>query len=438
MRKVLLLALGAFTLGLDAYVMAGLLPVVADDLDTTVSLAGQMVTAFTLAYALSAPLVAGWAAGARPRLMILVALAVFTVGNGLTAVAPSLALLLASRVVAGAGAGVYAALSTAAASALVPAERRGKALALVMGGMSTGTVLGVPLGVLLAEHAGWRATMGLVTGLGAVAIGGLAALLPQVPAAPTVSARQRLGAVTDRAVAPVVGVSFLAAVASLGLYTYLAPVLASAGDIHGITPYLWAWGAGGVLGSVVIGPLVDRTGRARTLVTAVLVAVGVALALLTPLAGVPVLLGAALVVWGAGGWALQVPQQHRLLAVGAERGTVALALNNSALYLGSAVGSALGGLALAAGLPGSALPWAAAATVGLALLPHALTGRRAGPGRTGPGGGVASVTAGSARGGAGARSACVSCAGGAGARDAGRAPGGAAVGDGGASGTPGA
>ncbi|MGW7556081.1 MFS transporter, partial [Streptomyces rimosus] len=175
MRKVWLLALGAFALGLDAYVMAGLLPVVAGDLRASVSLVGQMVTVFTLAYAVAAPLVAGLMAGVRPRVVIVVALGVFTVGNAVTALAPSLGALLAARVVAGAGAGVYAALSTAAASALVPGERRGRALALVMGGMSTGTVLGVPVGVLLAGHAGWRSTMWLVTGLGAVALVGLAA-----------------------------------------------------------------------------------------------------------------------------------------------------------------------------------------------------------------------------------------------------------------------
>ncbi|MEW1657144.1 MFS transporter [Streptomyces sp. NPDC093707] len=377
MRKVWLLTLGAFTLGLDAYVMAGLLPVLAADVGTRLSLAGQLVTVFTLAYAVCAPLVAGLLSGARPRLLILAALAVFTLGNALTALAPSLGTLLAARIVAGAGAGVYSALSTAAAAALVPEEQRGRALALVMGGMSAGTVLGVPVGVLLAEHTGWRATLWLVTGLGALALGGLAALLPQVPAGPAVPVRARLAALTDRAVAPVVTVSFLGAVASLGLYTYLAPVLAAAGGVHEVTPYLWAWGAGGVLGSALAGPLVDRTGRVRMLAGGVLLVIVAAQALLPALAGAA-LPGAlvALVLWGAAGWAFQVPQQHRLLQVGAERGTVALALNNSALYLGSAVGSALGGLALAAGLAADALPWAAAGVAALGLVVHLVTGRR--------------------------------------------------------------
>ncbi|KNB49582.1 MFS transporter [Streptomyces caatingaensis] len=378
MRNVLLLALGSFTLGLDAYVMAGLLPAIADDTGTTVALAGQLVTAFTLAYAVSAPLFASLLAGRRPRAALTGSLAVFTVANALTALAPTFALLVAARVAAGAGAGLYAALSTAAAATMVPAARRGRALALVMGGMGSGTVLGVPLGVLLAEHTGWRATLWLLTALGAAALAGLLCLLPPLPAQPQASVRDRLAAVADRRVAPVVGVSFLAAVASLGLYTYLAPVLREAGGVHAVTPYLWAWGLGGVLGSVVAGPLVDRTRRAAAPVTTVLALIVAAEALLPALAPHALAAGAALLVWGAGGWALQVPQQHRLLELSPGRGPVVLALNGSALYLGSAVGSALGGAALAAGLAPRALPWATAAAAALGLAAHlAATGRAA-------------------------------------------------------------
>ncbi|MEU1156979.1 MFS transporter, partial [Streptomyces sp. NPDC005918] len=195
----------------------------------------------------------------------------------------------------------------------------------------------------------------------------------------------RLGALADRTVLPVVAVSFLGAVASLGLYTYLAPVLASSGGVGGgeVAPYLWAWGIGGVLGSLLAGPLVDRTGRVVALVTGIVSTLVVAI-------GVLPLLGAAafpaLVVWGAAGWAFQVPQQHRLLALRAERGTVALALNNSALYLGSAVGSGAAGLALAAGLAPRDLPWAAAAVAAAGLALHLLGRGPAGTGDRGPAG----------------------------------------------------
>ncbi|MGR3937763.1 hypothetical protein [Streptomyces sp. BRA346] len=129
-------------------------------------------------------------------------------------------------------------------------------------------------------------------------------------------------------------------------------------------------------GSLLIGRLVDRvvraagTGRVAALVGVIMAVITGAEAVLPVLAPVPLLAGAALVLWGAAGWALQVPQQHRLPACKEERGTGALALNNPALYLGSAVGSALGGAALSAGLPGGVLPWAAAGVAALGVARH--------------------------------------------------------------------
>ncbi|WP_329519597.1 MFS transporter [Spirillospora sp. NBC_01491] len=369
MRKILVLALGAFALGLDAYVMAGLLPVIAGDTGSTVPVVAQMVTAFTLAYAIAAPLSAAALAGAGTRTVLVLSLAVFTAANGMTAVATGLPLLIVSRVIAGAGAGLYSSQASTAAAALAAPGRQGRALATIMGGMSAGTVLGVPLGVLLAEHAGWRATLWLITALGAAVLAAMA-WLPPVPAGAVASARERLTVLVDRRIAPVAGVSFLAAVASLGLYTYLAPVLADAGGVRDVAPYLWAWGIGGVVGSVAVGPIVDRIGRVRGLMVVIIGGLALSQALLplfahmaAPLAVLP------LVVWGMVGWATQVPQQQRLLELGGERrGGVAVAMNNSALYLGSAAGSALGGVAMSAGLTAGALPWAAAAVAALGLL----------------------------------------------------------------------
>ncbi|GAA2088463.1 MFS transporter [Streptomyces albiaxialis] len=374
MRLVLLLALGTFALGLDAYVTAGLLSAMADDLGTSVSATGQTVTAFTLAYALVSPLCATLLSAARQRTGLLVSLAVFALANAGSALAPSFAALLVTRAVAGVGAGLYLALAASCATTLVSAERRGRALAMIMGGMSSGTVLGVPVGVLLARHAGWRATLCLVAVLGVLSLAGLAVRLPRLlgDTASSPSLRDRLAVLADGRVASVVTVSFLAAVGSLGLYTYLAPVMESRemGGVHGITPYLWAWGVGGVLGSVLIGPLVDRFRRPYALVVGVMAVLCCALAAFRVTASVtPLLALLPLAVWGAAGWALQVPQQHELTtARGTGGGTVAVALNESALYLGSAVGSGLGGLAFGLGWDASVLPLCAAGFALLGLL----------------------------------------------------------------------
>ncbi|MFI0975748.1 MFS transporter [Streptomyces sp. NPDC021093] len=372
MKLVYLLGLGAFALGLDAYVTAGLLPSIAADFDSSVSATGQMVTAFTLAYALASPVFATLLPASRVRSGLLASLAVFALANAGSALATSLPVLLVTRAFAGVGAGLYLALAASAAASLVDRERRGRALAVIMGGMSSGTVIGVPAGVYIAQHTGWRATLWLVTAIGLAALAGLLVRLPRLPATETVSLRRRAQVVTDPRVASVVGVSLLAAVASLGLYTYFVPVMATGtmGGVENITPYLWAWGLGGVIGSIAIGSLVDRVRRPATLVVgilAILVVSLLAFRLAAPIA--PLLALVPIAVWGAVGWALQVPQQNDLLAARGERGgPVAVALNESALYLGSAIGSGLGGAAFAFGWSGSVLPLWAAGFAAAALL----------------------------------------------------------------------
>jgi predicted MFS family arabinose efflux permease len=370
MNRLYILVLGAFALGLDAYVMAGLLPKVAADLHTSESAAGQMVTLFTLCYALAAPVFATALAGRPAKTILTAALLLFTAANALTAVAGSLAVLLVARALAGVGAGVYSPMAAATAASLAGEERRGRALALVMGGMSIGTVIGVPVGVLLADHVGWRGTLWLITGLGAVAIAGVVLALPRLEATPPPPLRERARILARRPVAAIAGVSLIAGVTSLGLYTYLAPFLADAGGIDGTLGAMWAWGLGGVAGSLLIGRIVDRTGRPYAVVTVVLLLLCLSHLLLPLAARSAWVLAVPLVVWGATGWALQVPQQHQLIAARPDQAPVAVSLNSSAVYLGSALGSALGGVVLAAGVAPADLPYWTGVLVALGLVLH--------------------------------------------------------------------
>ncbi|MBV6715228.1 MFS transporter [Paenibacillus chitinolyticus] len=368
MQKVLLLTIGMFALGFDAYVVAGLLPAIGSDFAISASQSGQAVSVFTLCYALAAPVFATILAGKPVRRILLLALVVFTLANAGTALAPTYTLLLLSRAIAGIGAGLYSPLAAAAAAALVSSEKRGRALGMTLGGMSMGTVIGVPVGLLIAEQIGWRGTLWAVTALGVIAIIGITAWFPNFPAAAPPSLRQRLAMMTNGRVAATVGITFITSVASLGLYTYVASVLQDLADVQAITPYLWAWGIGGVIGSFSIGTLIDRTGRPGLLMTVILALMALAVFVLP--VGIHYTLAAfvAFVVWGATGWASQAPQQHVLLVLQPEHGPAAVALNSSANYLGSAVGSALGGAVLLAGLAPGQLPIAAGALIAAALL----------------------------------------------------------------------
>ncbi|UNO43770.1 MFS transporter [Streptomyces sp. MST-110588] len=365
-----MLALGTFALGVDAYVMAGLLPLVSADLHISASSAGQMVTVFTLCYALGGPVFATLLAARPAKVVLGVALVVFTIGNALTAVAPSLWVLLIARAVAGIGAGVYSPFAAATGAGLTAPERRGRALATVMGGLSIGTVIGVPVGMLLASHMGWRGTLWLITALGVVALIGITRL-PQVAVSPPPPLGRRVRALAGGRVAGIVSVSLLGGIASLGLYTYLAEFVVDAAHTDQTVWAMWAWGAGGIIGSLVIGRIVDRTGRPFSAVAWILVLVVASQLVLPVAAHTAVALAAVpLVIWGAAGWAIQVPQQHQLIAAQPEQATVAVSLNSSAVYLGSGLGSALGGVVLGLGVAAGSLPYYTAALTLVALILH--------------------------------------------------------------------
>lgn len=377
---VYLIAMGAFALGMASYVTAGLMPMIASAFSISLAMAAQLVTAFTLAYGLGSPLVVALLPARAQRSGLLIALAVFVLANGASALAPGFSGLLAWRAIAGVGAGVYLALGIAAAAGVSAPQQRGKAIGVIMGGMAGGTVLGVPLSLLLAQQLGWTAALWLVTVLGGLALAGLLWKLPALPAVPATSLRRKLALLADGQVLSILLVSLLAAIASLGMYTFIAPLLAwsAQGAALSATPFLWAWGVGGVAGSVLVGPWADKV-AAPTLTCFILLLLALALCALPLAAGWSAwLMLAPIVLWGAAGWALQVPQNQQLLAVRARQGdgNLAIALNESALYLGSAIGAATGGVLLLLDWPMWLLAAGAALVAAAALLLQLPAARR--------------------------------------------------------------
>ena len=369
---IYLIALGAFALGMASYVTAGLIPLIEASFSVSVAVAAQLVTAFTLAYGLGSPVFVALTPPDRQRTGLLFALGVFVLANAASAVAANFTVLLIWRAVAGVGAGVYLAMGINASAALSSAERRGKSIAIIMGGMASGVVLGVPVSLMIADSFGWQAALWLVTVLGLLAFAGLMWMLPKLPAAPASSLGQKLAILADGHVMTILSVSLLAAVASLGMYTFIAPLLAdpALGAVRSVTPYLWVWGIGGVLGSFLVGPIVDRV-RGPVLVFAIMIILSASLFLLPVAATLGTwLVMLPIMVWGAVGWALQVPQNNELIQARQAQGdgNLAIALNESALYLGSALGAAAGGFVLLLQMP----TWTLAACAGSVALISAL------------------------------------------------------------------
>lgn len=368
MHRIFLLSLGTFALGIDAYIMAGLLPGIGTSFGVSISSAGQTVSIFTVCYAVSAPIFGALAAGKPVRLVLGIALAIFALANAVSAVATGFPLLLASRAIAGIGAGLYTPTALSAAASFVPHNQRGRALGVVIGGLAMGTAIGVPCGLLLAQHLGWRMTLWLIAALGILAFAGITLRLPHVTAATPPSLRQRVAILGDPRVAATIAVSFVTSAASIGLYTYVAPLLRASAEVEDVLAYLWAWSFGGLLGIYLSGVFIDRTGRSEWVMVSVLVGMTIVFATLTwALPSTPFAL-VWFAVWGAAAWSSQAPQQHRLLALHSDKGSVAVALQSSAHYSGSAAGAALGGLALGAGVPLLQLPFLAGGLAAVALI----------------------------------------------------------------------
>lgn len=368
---VYFISLGAFALGMASYVTAGLIPLIGQSFSIPVAIAAQLVTAFTLAYGLGSPLVVAILPAGRQREGLLWSLALFVCANAASALAANMTMLLIFRALAGIGAGIYLATGIATAAALSGANARGKSIAILMGGMASGTVLGVPLSLIVANRAGWQSALWLIAGLGLITLSGLWRKLPPAfPATAEVSISRKLSILRDRNVSAILLVSFLAAIASLGMYTFMAPFMMSYPDVRSVVPWLWLWGVGGILGSVLIGALTNRIGG-PTLTLAIM---GI---LTLSLFAMPIVMQWSLwlmiipvTLWGMVGWALQVPQNHELIRVRENTGdgNLAVALNESALYLGSAVGASAGGLILSFNLDVFLLPIIAAGLAFIGML----------------------------------------------------------------------
>ncbi|MFF8770704.1 MFS transporter [Kitasatospora sp. NPDC015120] len=367
------LALGTFAVGTDAFVVAGFLPELAADLGVSTATAGQAVTVFAAAYALLSPVLATLTARLPRRRLLVGALLGLGAANLASALAPDLAVLLASRVAAAAAAAAFTPNAGAVAAFLVRPEHRARALAVVVGGLTVATALGVPLGGLAGQWTGWRWALGAVAVLAVLAAGAVAVLLPYLPGNPPVPLRDRLAVLRRPAVRAILPLTVLGMAAAYTVYAYSVPALAAVGLTAGGASWaLGLYGAGAVLGNLGAGLATDRLGGVRVLAAGCTV-MAAGLAGLGALAATgtrePVLAGLLMVAWGAGSWCQTPPQQHRLIAAAPGEAPLVVALNSSAVYAGIGAGTVVGGLTAG---PGATAMYATAAGLALVALAYLL------------------------------------------------------------------
>jgi predicted MFS family arabinose efflux permease len=337
-----------FAVGTDSFVVAGILPQVAQSLGVSVSVAGQMVTVYALSYALLSPVIAALVSHWPRKRLLMAGLAVFVIGNVITAIAPTLGWVLASRFIAGLGAAMYSPTATATGAALAAPEKRAQALAVVIAGLSTATALGSPMGTFIGSLGNWRDTLWFVSAVGFAAAAAVYYMLPAIAALPSASLRQRLAPLRDSRVALTLLTTLTAYAGMFAVYTYVGVSFdrATGGRPEVLAGLLLLWGVAATVGNLAAGRLTDRFGSRVIINGAIAVLVLNFMALPWTSASLPTA-AIALVIWGVCGWGLVVPQQARLINIAPAAAPLLMGLNSAALYVGVSTAGVIGATGVA-------------------------------------------------------------------------------------------
>ena len=340
---------GAFVMGCAEMLVVGMIDLIAVDLTVSVPAAGVLVTANALGLAIGGPVLTFLTTRFDRRPVLIAATGVFVVANLLPALFADYPLFVVARVVIGAAQGLFIAAAMVTATSVVPKERTGRAMAIIISGFALSSALGLPIGTLLGQAVGWRASFGAVVAAGAVVLVLAIIVLPSVPTPRGHGAvGQARHAFAPRVLA-VLSVSFLTFAAMLAAITYLVPFLDQVTDVSGpvVSAFLFVYGVATAVGSFGGGRFADAD-AARTLVVGA-IGVTISLVALVVFGANPWL--AALAVAGIGlfGMATGPSIQHRVVALAGPGAPLASSLPASAVNAGIAFGSFAGGVAIIGG-----------------------------------------------------------------------------------------
>lgn len=362
------LAIGAFGIGTTEFTPMGLLPVIAEGVDVSIPSAGMLVTAYAVGVMLGAPLMTLLFSRFGKRGALISLMAIFTLGNLLSAMAPDYATLLASRLVTSLNHGAFFGLGAVVAASVVPKDKQASAVAAMFMGLTIANIGGVPAATWVGQQVGWRVAFAGTAALGLIAMAALWLALPRGERGSVPDVRRELAVIARPSVLLAMATTVVGAGAMFTLYTYVAPVLAEltgASDAF-VTLALVLIGVGFTLGNSLGGRLADWSldGSTRIFLAALAV-----IMLLLPLAltnHVAAALG--LLVWGVATFGLVPPLQMRVMEAAAEAPGLASSINVGAFNLGNALGAALGGGVISLGLGYVAVPVAGGLLAALGLL----------------------------------------------------------------------
>jgi DHA1 family inner membrane transport protein len=361
---IVALAVGAFGIGTTEFAPMGLLPVIGADLKVSIPQAGLLVSGYALGVLAGAPLLTLPTGQVNRKTLLLGLMALFTAGNILSALAPNYWALMFSRIVTSFCHGSFFGVGGVVAAKLAGQGRQAGAVAAMFSGLTIANIGGVPLAAWVGQEVGWRMAFAGIGGLGVVALVSLQLALPSLPSDTALNVGRELAVLRRGPVILALATTALGSSAMFTVFTYIAPILQGATHVSPsmVTLALVVYGVGLTLGNWLGGRFADKA------LTPTLIVV------LASLAGLLILFAftmrwplpaiATVFAWGVATFALVPPLQSRVMTVAKEAPNLASSINIGAFNLGNAVGAALGGAVIAAGL---AYPWVSIAGAAMAL-----------------------------------------------------------------------
>lgn len=366
------LTISAFGIGTTEFVIVGLLPTMAKDLHISIPSAGLLVSLYAIGVAIGAPILTALTSRVPRKQLLISLMLLFVVGNGLASLAPGFVSLVIARIITGFAHGVFFSIGSTIAAALVPAEKRASAIAIMFAGLTVAIVTGVPFGTYIGQHFGWRATFIGVAVLGIIGLVASWILVPNNLAnEKAASLKTQLKVITNKRLV----LGFLMTALGYGgtfvAFTYLSPILQ---EITGLSEWvvnivLLLYGVAIAIGNIVGGKVANKNPLKALLWMFVLQALVLLLFTFTVqytlLAMITLFIMGALSFANVPGLQLYVVQTAEKHLPGTE--DVASAFNIASFNIGIAIGAYAGGLIVASPLGLGATPWVGAILVLLAV-----------------------------------------------------------------------
>jgi DHA1 family putative efflux transporter-like MFS transporter len=366
--KILLLAIVTFFVGTSEYVIAGFLDIIAKDTGISIASAGQLISIFSLSYAIGTPILVALTARMDRRTLLITSLVTFVIGNAMVIFLPGYLPLLLSRVVLALSAGIFLTVAITMATKLAKPEKIGSAISTVVMGFSTSFVIGIPLGRLVAANMNWKLNFAALGFLGFVAIFILMAAIPRTEGETPVPLVKQLAFLKNPKILMALVVIFFWILGYSIAFTYITPFLLNVANMSTstISVALFIFGFASMIGAKIGGSATDKWGVRKTLLSGLIFhAISLALLALSAHSIVAVLL--VLVLWSLSLWSSGPTQQVNLVSQAPEASSIMISLYSSTQQLSMAIGAGLGGIVLK-NMPISSVVWFGALGVAIAAV----------------------------------------------------------------------